>query len=105
MKLKNILKEFTIPMDDGGPFDDMTSRDVEDHMPSERDKRMHDRERIPATPRRNSNVKKAQRIRNAVQTLKRERSSAGKDDEVDNTINQGETEPVKASHGSNFLFR
>ena len=105
MKLKNILKEFTIPLDHGTPFDDMQSRDNEDAMPRMNDKLHKDRERIPKTPRRKSNLKKAQNIRNMINVLKRERSNVRSDDVESTVVDQGETEPVKAAHGSNFLFR
>lgn len=93
-------------MDDGGPFDDMASRDAEDRMPSMTDKEFKDRERKRTPPNKNSNIKKARRLRNIINTLKRERSSAEQADD-DVSIDNGETPaaPSLGGHGSNFLFR
>lgn len=99
------LHEFTIPMDIDGPFDDMQARDNEDSMPHMKDKAFKDREKKPVPSRKNSNVRKARRLRSIINTLKRERSSH-KDPGMETEINHGETDGVQlAPHGSNFLFR
>ena len=61
------LHEFTIPMDDGGPFDDMQSRDQEDAMPSFKDIASMHTEKIPTRT-------KAKKFRDKFRYLKRERS-------------------------------
>lgn len=76
--------------------DQMQFRDNEDARDSLVDKRAIDAERKPQTPRRNSNIKKAQRIANRVQMKKR--ASNPKSAETHHQSNIG-------GHVSSFLFR
>ena len=91
------LIEITIPMDaENGPFDDMTSRDQEDAMQAPKDTVHKDKEKLRDTPKDNSNIKKAMRIRNLVNIKKRETNS-----ESDETPHKSHL----AGHGSAFLHR
>ncbi len=94
-------------MDAEGPFDDMVSRDQEDSMPRPADKRMQGKDKIPKTSRKNSNVKKGERLKNMVNMLKRERSGKNIDNEKEYDIDQGETHHHHhmGGHESVFLNR
>jgi hypothetical protein len=92
MKLYEIMA--TTGLDDIS--DPMLGRDYQDRNESPIDKRYVDSERKPATPRRNSNIKRAQRISNRVKMYKRQSNPVA--DETHHQSNIG-------GHGSAFLFR
>ena len=97
LDLRMKLTEITIPMDpESGPFDDMVSRDQEDAMQAPKDTVHKDKEKLRDTPKSNSNIKKARRIRNLVQIKKRETNPES--DETHHTSHMG-------GHGSAFLHR
>jgi len=96
MKLHEILSEVTIPMDVDSPFDDMVARDREDSMSNLKDKVRVDRERIPKTPKKHSNIEKAKRIKNLA--LWKKRMNNPEQHETHHKYNLG-------GHGSAFLHR
>ncbi len=74
------LHEFMIPLDDGNPFDEMRSRDTEDAMSDLKDTAIKQKHEPRVTPRKNSNIAKAKRMRNLVSILKREKNQVTNDD-------------------------
>ena len=91
------LHEFTIPLDDGNPFDEMRSRDVEDAMSDLKDTAVKQKHEPHVSPRKNSNVAKGRRLKNLVAMLKREKNQV-KHDDTPHQYNLG-------GHGSSFLHR
>lgn len=64
-----------------GPMDDMHSSDLADRMKMGRDTQYKDREKIPKTSGKRSNLSKALRIKHLVNIAKRDRSkNPGMDD-------------------------
>lgn len=76
--------------------DPMQSRDYQDANETPIDKRYIDAEKKAQTPRRSSNIRRAQRIVNKAKALKRNSNPIS--DETHHQSNIG-------GHGSSFLFR
>ena len=84
-------------MDGPSPFDDMSTADTMDKMPADVDRGRLDKERIPKTPRKKSNVEKAKAFKHLAAIAKREKNQV-KHDDSPHQYNMG-------GHGSAMLHR